>query len=275
MSTGQTIERRRTEWSPWLAIVGAILDGIEDQAWESFVPDGRPFRRDGAPLLANAELRFDGRVRRLFSNLQHRAAYSGSRRISALDAVRDDDVPEIFHAALNGMNEPLIRIARDSDADANAFRAVAGLLPFPFLHACARRWTGSISSGWTEGYCPVCGAWPACAEYCDVDQTHHLRCGRCGSGWRVDGLSCPYCATTDHEQFASLRPEKNGGLILLEVCNRCRGYVKVFHTQKPGTPVGVMLDDLSSAEFDLVAMERGYSRPPGLGHSLDITLLRA
>ena len=52
-----------------------------------------------------------------------------------------------------------------------------------------------------EGYCPVCGAWPAFAEMRGIERSRYLRCGRCGGGWQAQCLSCSYCGMTDHEEL--------------------------------------------------------------------------
>jgi FdhE protein len=122
-----------------------------------------------------------------------------------------------------------------------------------------------------EGYCPVCGAWPAFAEVRGIERSRYLRCGRCAGEWQARALTCPYCGMTDHNQLVSLIPEKAGASRAIEACKRCLGYVKTFTTLQASPAGRIMLDDLASVDLDLAAIERGYGRPQGPGYSLDVT----
>ena len=87
-------------------------------------------------------------------------------------ALREDlDVLTLFTASLCQDSERVTEVAAASGADAEALQAVIALLPVPFLHACNRRWASSISESWVEGYCPVCGSWPAFAEVRGIERS--------------------------------------------------------------------------------------------------------
>jgi FdhE protein len=274
MNELQDLERRHPEWTPWLAVLRAVLDELRDAGWDATVPQEPAPRQRNAPLLAGIALRPDGRVGRLFEKVMQSAVRSGAPKMAGLRAVAHTDsmAHAVFRDALNGDDAGLGQLATDAGADAEALGAVAALVPMPFLHACRRRWEGAMPPGWAEGYCPCCGAWPAFAEVRGIERSRHLRCGRCGSAWQLACLTCPYCGMTDHEQLASLVPEKGGSTAAIEVCSRCRGYVKAFTTLQGSPPAQVMLDDLASVELDLAAAARDYRRPPGVGYTLDVTL---
>ena len=161
-------------------------------------------------------------------------------------------------------------LAAGAGADPEAFHAVTALLPLPLLHACNRRWKPSES--WLEGYCPICGAWPAFAEIRGIERNRYFRCGGCGSEWQSHCLFCPYCAATDHNQLASLVPEQSGSRSVIDACNRCLGYLKAFTTLQGSPPARIILDDLATVELDCAAAERGYKRPPGAGYLLNVTV---
>jgi FdhE protein len=179
----------------------------------------------------------------------------------------------MFKASLCQDEGGLKQIALASDADPDAFQAVAALLPVPFLHACNRRWSHSVPRSWAEGYCPICGAWPAFAEVRGIERSRYFRCGRCAGEWQVNCLVCAYCGMTDHEQLISLVPEQGGTTRVIEACKRCLGYVKTFTTLQASPAARVMLDDLASVDLDIAALERGYKRPQGRGYSFDVTLV--
>ena len=141
--------------------------------------------------------------------------------------------------------------------------------PIPLLHACRRQWSGALPKAWSRGYCPVCGGWPALAEMCGVERARYLRCVRCGAAWRMHGLACPYCANADHAELGSLVPQDGPPKWSIEVCRRCRGYLKVLMALRPAAPGALLLEDLRTVELDLAARQRGYRRPEGEGYAAD------
>jgi len=164
-----------------------------------------------------------------------------------------------------------------SPARGSPLAAAAGLDPaataLALLHACRRCWADAIPRDWGHGYCPLCGAWPGFAELCGVERTRYLRCVRCGAGWRAHGLSCAFCGNTDHKTLGSLvAADAEPSKWTIEVCHRCRGYLKAFTRLTVGEPAQAMLDDLGSVELDLAAQERGFRRPPGTGHGSGVAV---
>ena len=131
----------------------------------------------------------------------------------------------------------------------------------------------SLPQGWVEGYCPVCGGWPAVAEVRGIERSRYFRCGRCAGEWQVNCLVCAYCGMTDHEQLLSLVPEQGGNTRVIDACKRCLGYVKTFTTLQATPAARVMLDDLASVDLDIAAVEHGYKRPQGAGYRFDVTVV--
>ena len=78
---------------------------------------------------------------------------------------------------------------------------------------------------------------------------------------------------TDHKELVSLVPEKDGTTRVIDACKRCFGYVKVFTVLQGCPPERVILDDLASVDLDVAALQQGYKRPEGPGHSIDVTLV--
>jgi FdhE protein len=268
------IGERNPEWRPWLAVLAELGGALDAPDWRAFVPCPA-VQDERTPLLAGARLDVEPQaLARLWDTLTRAAAHGGAPGFSGLRGVSfpAGRVMAFFSAALEGDERALERAAGDAQIPAEPLRALAGLLPIPFLHACARAWDSEVSAGWRQGYCPVCGAWPALAEICGVERSRFLRCGRCGSAWQALHLSCPYCGTLDHNDLASLVTEDGGSKSSIEACRRCHGYVKSFARLRCTAPRQVMLDDLASVELDLAAAERGYRRPLGAGHALRITV---
>jgi FdhE protein len=267
--------RRHPEWAPWLAVIALVLDEVEGPGWDTVVAScGTPQPRK-IPLLAKADVQLDERVTgRMFDNLTQAAGRNSAPRMASLQAVSSAklDVLRLFQAALNRDSDGLNACASAAGVDPAAFHALAVLMPMPFLHAWNRRCASSVSEDWVEGYCPVCGAWPAFAEVRGIERARYFRCGGCGAEWQARCLFCPYCGVTDHEKLATLVSEQNGSSAVIEACNGCLGYLKTFTTLQAKAPGTIILDDLASVELDLAALERGYKRPPGAGCALDVTV---
>jgi FdhE protein len=202
------------------------------------------------------------------------ASQSGTPNIatlgSALDA--DLDVLTLFNASLCYNNDRVEEVAAARGAHVKGLQAVMALVPLPLLHACNRRWASSISNGWVEGYCPVCGSWPAFAEVRGIERSRVFRCGRCGGEWHARLLTCPYCTEGSHDALVSLVPENGESHGTIDACRSCHGYVKTFTRLRGCQPDTVMLEDLASVHFDVAALEQGYTRPSGAGYPLEVSV---
>jgi FdhE protein len=270
------LKRQRPEWEPWLAVVQEILRETGTPEWDAAVPARANSEQSTIPLLAGATLALQASsVRRVLKRLIRIASLSETPKMATLESAlhADLDVLTLFKASLCQDSDRVNAVAVVRGADAEALQAVIALLPLPFLHACSRRWASSISESWVEGYCPVCGAWPAFAEVRGIERSRFFRCGRCGGAWHARCLHCPYCALSDHDALVSLVPEKGGSYGVIDACKRCLGYVKTFTRLQGCPPDTVMLDDLASVDLDVAAVALGYARPPGAGYALDVTVI--
>ena len=270
------LRRDRPEWSPWLAVVDEIVRETGTPVWEAAVPAAVERGRTCDPLLAGATLALDtGVIRHLFKRLIRTASQNGSAGMAALGSVLDADPDPLalFVAALCHDGERVEAVANASGVEVEALHAVVALVPVPFLQACHRRWAPSVPESWGEGYCPVCGSWPAFAEVRGIERSRCLRCGRCGAAWHAHTLRCPYCGTNDHHQLVALVPEKGGAQAVIEACRRCLGYVKTFTRLQGCAPGAVMLEDLATVDLDVAALEQGYARPTGAGHSFEVAVV--
>jgi FdhE protein len=269
------LKRQRPEWEPWLAVIEEIVRETASPRWEASVPAGVQPRSDGPPLLAGAMLAVPASsVRRLLKRLIRVASMSATPNIASLDRALDADleVLTLFNASLCQNSDRVEEVAAARGADATGLQAVAALVPVPLLHACNRRWASSISRSWVEGYCPVCGSWPAFAEVRGIERTRIFRCGRCGGEWHARLLSCPYCAEGSHDALVSLVPESGESHGTIDACKSCHGYVKAFTRLRGCEPDTVMLEDLASVHFDVAALEQGYARPSGAGYPLEVSV---
>lgn len=179
----------------------------------------------------------------------------------------------LLQAAVTHDRPAIDAIAAGAGIDPGALAAVADLAALPLLHPCGRALVGAIPRYWPHGYCPVCAAWPLLAERRGLDRTRRLRCGRCGADWQAEWLRCTYCGERAHQRLGSLVPDGRGDTLVVETCASCRGYLKSVTTLEAVPPLELLLRDLETVELDLVALERGYARPAGLGFALEVRVV--
>jgi FdhE protein len=268
------LKRDRPEWAPWLDVVEETLRDADASTWDEAVPASARAPHGTTPLLAGAALAVEPRaVRTLLHRLIRIASRSGTPAMATLRSVPDGepDALALFRASLCQDSVAIAAAAASCGADAGALQAVAALVPVPFLQACNRQWAQTLSPSWLEGYCPVCGGWPALAEARGIERNRFFRCGRCGGEWHARPLRCPFCGADDHNGLVSLMVE-DGLNAVIEACRSCLGYVKTFTRLQGCAPGAVMLEDLASVHLDVAALAQGYRRPPAAGYPLDVTV---
>lgn len=268
------LTQAQPEWSPWLRVVRELLPELSRPSWDAEAPGVAPSSSTLSPQLAGATLRPDGRaVAQLLDRLTSTARAQGLQALAGTEhqgpKATVEDALGVFLAAVNSDEDALQWRATRTGATAEGVRALAELLAMPYLHGCARRWAAaSPRADWSQGYCPVCGAWPTLAEVRGVERARHLRCGRCGAGWPMPVLACTYCGTTDHDTLGTLVVDEPGERFTVDVCRTCSGYLKSCTTLQATPSNELLVTDLSSVAFDLAAVERGFRRPPGPGVAL-------
>ena len=250
------------ESDAWLTLLEAALAESEDGAvWEAAVPSSAAERPVKAPLLAHTRITLDARATRGWVRRLLTLALPGEAR-------KVDEIA-LLDAALSHDDEALDALARAGGADPSVLRVAGQMALLPLLQACARRLAPDVPAAWWEGYCPVCGAWPAVAEYTGLERKRQLRCGRCGAGWAIPLLRCVYCDETHHDNLGYLTPEAGEQSRKIEVCNTCKGYLKAVTTVRPLAPWAILVDDLTTVPLDIAALERGYRRPERPGYALE------
>lgn len=113
--------------------------------------------------------------------------------------------------------------------------------------------------GWDRGYCPACGSWPALAEL--SGGARRLRCSFCAAAWQPSVCRCVYCAE-EGAAFSLAAPDEERPAWRLELCAACGGYLKSIEAAAPIRYPLLAVDDMETTSLDIVAMDRGYGRPP-------------
>ena len=119
----------------------------------------------------------------------------------------------------------------------------------------------SVIGKWDRGFCAACGSWPAFGERIEPTTRRSLRCSFCGSAWTPTLQHCIYCDEAgDSLITAAVEPEQPSRH--LELCRQCGGYLKCIDVRRPTAFPLLPVEDLSTCDLDVGAVERGYIRPP-------------
>ena len=272
----QAVAQRNPEWRPWLLLLEETLRALDEPAWTKAMPQLRTDRPVATPLLDGVELAVDGRRARSWVLRLVRTAATGegpeSTALAAVDLSRLDTFT-LLEAAACQDHTRLQTLADRMGADSQALGAIAQLAVMPLLQACGRHLASQVPPTWSSGYCPVCGAWPTLAELRGLEHTRRLRCARCGGDWGGAWLRCPYCGEADHQRLGRLLPEGRDETHKVETCTACKGYIKTLTTLQGSPPHTVVLEDLATVDLDIVALERGYTRPERPGYAVKLRLV--
>jgi FdhE protein len=268
--------QRHPDGRAWLTLLAETLRELQAPAWAAVVPQPEHERPVAAPLLAGVTLAVDqNMVRRWVRRLLQQAAKitnSSTAPLAAIDTRRFDPLP-LLEAAICLDETRLAHLAQADGTDPGALGALMQLATLPLMQACGRSLAPQVPIDWSYGYCPVCGAWPTLAEVRGLERTHRWRCGRCGGDWGLALLRCPYCGEANHQRLGSLTTEDNDATCTVDTCLTCRGYVKTRTVLQPTPPYAVVLEDLATVDWDIVALERGYRRPTQPGYPLRVCLV--
>lgn len=262
-----TLMRQAPELAPWLRLYQEVLSLAGDPGWSAAATAMARRRdlRDDQPLLTGAVILLSSALatstlRRLMVIASEQETENGPPFRDASEAAALD-APMLFQAAINQYPAAITASAVTLDVDEPALGTIAQLAALPLLRAGHVVLTDDVAPAWGQGWCPICGAWPVMAELRGLEQSRHLRCSRCGADWAMPTLWCPFCGESDHAKLGSLISAEPGQTMRIELCQRCRGYIKTVATLRPWQPADVPLADIASVEWDLIALDNGLERP--------------
>jgi FdhE protein len=222
--------------------------------------------RAGTPLLQAGRLALDPQevqdeLRRVARNLSETSEpRTGGHRAAEIIATAPIDVMPLLGPALDGDRQAIEREAFRLQLDPEPLQRMLDLALQPFLwEVTAQAALLADLDQWDRGYCPVCGAWPALAELVGPEKRRVLRCVRCAAGWSWGMLLCPYCGNDDHRTLRVLMEE--GSSERIDICERCSGYLKAVTAYLPSSGAKLVAEDVATADLDLIATSRGYTRP--------------
>jgi len=116
---------------------------------------------------------------------------------------------------------------------------------------------------WWRGYCPICGSEPFMAELKE-EGARFLVCSSCNFEWRFHRLKCPFCENENHEKLRYFYTEKEGKAYRVDVCEKCKRYIKTVDTKELGEDVIPLIEDAGTLYLDVLAQKEGYTKEKSL-----------
>lgn len=113
-------------------------------------------------------------------------------------------------------------------------------------------------SGWTEGYCPICGKEPKIGEIREEEGKRFLFCNQCGFEWRFRRVKCPFCGNEEQQSLAYFTVEGDEKY-RVDVCNECKRYIKMVDFRNQSEQANLDVEDIATLHLDMLANEEGYN----------------
>jgi FdhE protein len=225
----------------------------------------------GVPLLAGEPIPVPAdaltpTLLRLCEALAHGGAGEAAEHIRTLVADGHLDAGSLLSASLARSQQAIRSGAEQRGLAPDLLWLVGELAVSPFVHALQEALVGAADpllraqlAVWNQGYCLVCGSWPALAEV--VAGHRALRCSFCALAWELTRYACVYCGE-DGERFVTAAPDEDRKDRRVEVCHACGGYLKTVDVAALSPFPLLAIADLETMDLDVAAMEHGFSRPP-------------
>ncbi|THB69239.1 MAG: formate dehydrogenase accessory protein FdhE [Desulfovibrio sp.] len=225
-------------------------------------------RAQGAPLLGRANFPLDlDQAKKLFSELltlMDKMAQPLPESSAVLTTALSTNVfslDQAFDAYLANNLEYFEDLADYTPKAPSLFRFLIQASASPSIVAAAQALSQHISDKvWNWGHCPLCASLPFMADLKDKEGRRHLSCSFCHTQYRVKRISCPYCGEEDFEKLSFYTAKEEPGF-RVDVCRSCRNYIKTTDFRQMDRKSSPLIDDLDSVVMDILAADKGYSRP--------------
>lgn len=227
--------------------------------------DVRQKLESGLPLLQDMAIEFDfssmaGLMASLINSVGNKDGPVAASIIRvAMEEGRLNPL-DVASLAVAGDKDKLMNYGRQQALDPELLWTLSQFALKPVYFAIRRQTSHLIENiNWDRGACPICGALAVLGEMRDNNQAKYLRCGRCGAAWRTSRLQCHLCQNEDHRTLGILYNNEKPGNTRLEVCEKCKGYLKVIPTFSPFPPEMIAVEDLATLNLDYAAQRAGYN----------------
>jgi FdhE protein len=138
------------------------------------------------------------------------------------------------------------------------FTFFAIYLARPFREQAASYLLESIDKlNWVNGYCPVCGHWPALGHLSMEEGHRTLWCLCCNTKWNFKRTQCAFCLNENHKLLEIINPE-NEELYRIHACKKCKRYLKEVRSNVEVKNFRFDKMYLATLPLDIIAAQEGY-----------------
>ncbi len=220
----------------------------------------------GFPLLGKKELFLDiASASKLFKRLcqvlsrSQKASLEGKRINQALRR-KEVNFAEFFNAAVAEDRRYISALSKKLKVseDLLLFLGKSSLRPLLETYANDLREAVDQERWWRE-YCPICGSPPYIARLREEGE-RFLACSLCSFEWRFPRLMCPFCGNKDPKGLRYFHTEKEGKASRVDVCEKCKGYIKTVDTRESQEEFMPLVEDMGTLHLDILALKEGYRR---------------
>jgi FdhE protein len=176
-------------------------------------------------------------------------------------AIRKKEIklPELFRQIESENNEYIISLSEKLQVNPDVISFLATNSIKPIYEAYSKELKDYVDQErWWKGYCPICGSEPFMAELKEQG-ARYLVCSSCGYEWRFKRLQCPFCENEEPKRHRYFYTEKEGRAYRVDVCEKCKRYIKTIDTTEIGEVIPP-LEDIGTLHLDILAQKEGYTK---------------
>jgi FdhE protein len=224
----------------------------------------------GFPLVEKKALILDiPSATRLFKKLckllsLYKKSTHATEKITQALRKKEIKLPELLKEAESENNEYITALSKKLQVKEDVLAFLAKNSIKPIFEAYANELKNYVDQErWWKGYCPICGSEPYISELKNeggAEGARFLVCSSCSYEWRFKRLQCPFC---DHEASQGAKyfyTEKEGKAYRVDVCEKCKRYIKTIDTNELGEDVIPLLEDIGTLHLDILAQKEGYTK---------------
>jgi FdhE protein len=226
--------------------------------------------KEGFPLVDKSDLKIDfASATKLFRRLckvlsRSKKATPDAERIDLALRNKHIDLTELFKQSCVGNDEYITEVSKKLGLKDGVLSFLAQSSIKPIFEAYASELKNYVDQEhWWRGYCPICGSEPFMAELKNeggVEGGRFLVCSICSYEWRFTRLKCPFCENDDHEKLRYFYTEKEGRAYRVDVCEKCKRYIKAVNTAELGIDFIPLIEDIGTLHLDILAQKEGYTK---------------
>ncbi|ACM20004.1 formate dehydrogenase formation protein [Geotalea daltonii FRC-32] len=245
-----------------------VIDGQEERTGIHFNQPADHVQekvRNGFPLLTTEHLEIDPFQAVAFLTVVIEAMLQVSRegldelsRLRQAIASGDLDLQPLFAGCLSRERSAVEEAAAQLEVPSPLMEFVLEIPLKTALGIYAEAISPEQVSGWTEGYCPICGSRAGMGEICGEDGKRFLSCSSCFFKWPYKRLKCPYCGNDDPDTLSYFMVGE--GPTRVDVCRKCSRYLKTRDARIGNSEVPLEAEDLATIHLDLLAGKEGFER---------------